>query len=549
MLAVPGIVLTPTIMITIAGMSDAYLSWAVSAALVVSGLATAIQAKGIGQVGAGYVLLMGSSSAFLPVCIAALEQGGPGLLASLILVSSLFQFALAAKLSLVRKIFTPTVAGTVLMLIPITIAPAIVNKLNDLPEGASPLAGPVSAGVTLLIIVSIALRFSGTWRLWAPVIGITTGSVISGLAFGLYDTASVINAPWVGLPTQAFGGIDLSFGASFWALLPPFVFVTMVGAMDTLGDTIAIQRVAWRKPRAIDFRSVQGAIYADGIGNVLAGLAGTTPNTTAASSISIAEITGVASRSVGLWVGVILASLALFPKFIAVMVAIPSPVVAGYLIVLIGLLFIFGLKIILQDGLDYRQSLIVGMAFWLGTAFQLGMVYPEQIPAGLSGVLGNGMTVGGTVVILMTIFVNLTGQRRRCLQTSLKMDAYPKVDEFLVNLAMRNRWNREMAQRVRAVGEETFLLLVGEKAEAARHLLLLAHGDGETATLEFIAATDESNIEDRMALLNERNAEGPAEDEVSLRLLRHYASAVRHQQFHDTDVVTVRVEPVADRTE
>ena len=67
---------------------------------------------------------MGSTSAFLAVSITALEQGGPGLLASLIIISSLVQFVLAARMSLLRRIFTPTVAGTVLMLIPVTIAPA-----------------------------------------------------------------------------------------------------------------------------------------------------------------------------------------------------------------------------------------------------------------------------------------------------------------------------------------------------------------------------------------------------------------------------------------
>ena len=35
------------------------------------------------------------------------------------------------------------------------------------------------------------------------------------------------------------------------------------------------------------------------------------------------------------------------------------------------------------------------------------------------------------------------------------------------------------------------------------------------------------------------------EREVSLRLLRHIASSVRHQQFHDTDIVTVRVDAPA----
>ena len=70
-------------------------------------------------------------------------------------------------------------------------------------------------------------------------------------------------------------------------------------------------------------------------------------------------------------------------------------------------------------------------------------------------------------------------------------------------------------------------------------------GDGDAAVLEFIAATDEENIEDQMAVLTERPGTLQLEEEVSLRLLRHYASSVRHHQYHDTDVVTVRVEPVA----
>ena len=108
-------------------------------------------------------------------------------------------------------------------------------------------------------MIAAGLRFRGAWRLWAPVIGLVVGSAIGGFAFGIYDTASVGEAAWVGLPPVVHVGFDLGFGPAFWALLPAFVFVTLVGAMDTLGDTIAVQRVSWRRPRAIDFRSVQGA--------------------------------------------------------------------------------------------------------------------------------------------------------------------------------------------------------------------------------------------------------------------------------------------------
>ena len=66
---------------------------------------------------------MGTSGAFIAVCVAALVVAGPSTLASLVVISSLFQFLLAARLSLLRRIFTPVVTGTVIMLITATVAP------------------------------------------------------------------------------------------------------------------------------------------------------------------------------------------------------------------------------------------------------------------------------------------------------------------------------------------------------------------------------------------------------------------------------------------
>ena len=68
--------------------------------------------------------------------------------------------------------------------------------------------------------------------------------------------------------------------------------------------------------------------------------------------------------------------------------------------------------------------------------------------------------------------------------------------------------------------------------------------DGDAADLEFIATTDETNLEDHLAMLSEGAASVPAEAETPLRLLRHYASSIRHQQYHDIDIPAIRVEAV-----
>ncbi len=537
-LAISSVVLTPVVLITLGGGSEAYLGWAVFAAVVVSGIATIVQSVRVGRIGAGYILVMGSTPAYLPVCISALEASGPALLATLIIISSLVQFVLGWKMAALRRVFTPTVAGTVLMLIPVSLAPLILRKMTDVPEFAAPAAGPVTAGAALLTIVFLALRFDGTVRLWSLGIGLIVGSLV-GHYFGIYDVERIVAAAWIGYPDPGgWPGLDFSLGVTFWALLPGFVLVTLVGAMDTLGDSIAIQRASWRKPRAIDFRAVQGAINADGLGNLLSGLMGTVPNTTYGSSIAIAELTGVAARRVGMWVGAIFVALAFLPKLLAVVVALPGPVAAAYLAVVVALLGMFGVKILVSEGLDYRKSLIVGISFWLGLACQFDMLFPEYMTGFVGEVLGNGMTAGGLTVIVLSTMLDLTSPRPRRLHVPLRDESLAAVDAFLVRFAADRKAGEEMTHRLRAVGEETVhsLRYIG----AERRLLLVARADGKAMELEFVAGASESNLEDLLAVIDV--ADLPHESAASLRLLKHHASSVGHRQYHDIDVVTVRVE-------
>ena len=547
MLTVAGIVLTPAIVVRAAGTGETFLSWAAFAALAISGITTLLQAVRVGRIGSGHVLLMGTSAAFIAVCVAALAGGGPGLLATLVTVSALFQFGLSAKLSLLRRILTPTVCGTVIMLIPVTLMPIMFGMLTDVPDGSSPAAAPASVSVTLAVTVAVTLRAAGYWRLWAPVIGIAAGCVAAA-AFGLYDARLVAEAGWIGLPAGAWPGFDFSFGIAFWSLLPAFVFVTLIGAIETIGDSVAIQRVSRRKPRATDFRVVQGAVAADGVGNLLSGLAATVPNTTYSSSVSVTDITGVASRAVGVAIGIVFIVLAFLPKFMALILAIPSPVVGAYTIVLMSTLFVLGMRVVVEDGVDYRKGVVAGVGFWIGLGFQHELLFADALGA-WNGLLGNGMTSGGLAAMLMTLFLELSRPRPRRLQTALNADAYPAIDKFLAQFAASRGWGEAMTDRLRAVGEETLLTLIrpGGEGEAAaeRRLQISARNDGRAAELEFVAATDESNIEDRIAVLGDRVTGARAEEEVSLRLLRHLASSVRHQQYHETDVVTVRVESPA----
>ena len=544
LLSIAGIVLTPALIIRTSGGEESYLTWAVFAALCVCGLSTILQAVRVGRFGSGYVLLMGTSGVFIAVSVTALAEGGPALLATLVVISSLFQFLLASHLSLLRRVITPLVAGTVIMLIAVTIMPIAFNLVADAAEGPASSGVPASAAATLLCTAGLALFAKGGLRLWAPVLGVATGCVVASF-YGLYDVARIADAAWFGVPTSGWPGLDLTFGASFWTLLPVFVLVTVVGAIETVGDAIGIQQVSWRRPRATDFRAVQGAVGADGVGNLLSGLLGTVPNTTYSSSVAVTELTGVAARSVGVCIGILFCCFAFLPKVTAAILAIPDPVVAAYILVLMAVLFVLGMRIVAQDGLDSRKSLVVGLSFWLGVGFQNQQIFADYMGGTLATILGNGMAAGGLVAIVMTVALDLAKPRRRRVRAMLSIESLPAIDGFVCKFAENKGWNKASTERLRAAAEESVLSLIPEDSDLvageARHLLLLVRGDARAAELEFIASAVDGNLEDRLALLGQW-ARRSVDREFSLRLLRHYASSVRHRQYHDTDVVTVRVE-------
>ncbi len=545
-LNIAAVMLIPMVVMRAAGMSDSYLSWAVLASVTVCGLTTVVQAFRAGRLGAGHVMVMGTSGAFIPASIMALSEGGPSLLATLVVVSALVPLVLSWRLSLFQRILTPAVSGTVIMLIPVTVMPFVSSLLAGAPEGVTASGAPLSFVATVVVIGGLALKATGSLRLWAPVIGVVAGSAVAAY-HGLYDLGRVAAAPSINLPQAHAPGLDFGFGPDFWTLLPSFLLVAVIAAVRTMSSAVAVQRVSWRrKNRAVDFRAVQGAVAVDGVGNLLAGLAGTVPGSATTTSVPLTQLTGVAARAVGIVAGAAFIALAFLPKAFAAILAIPDPVFAGYLVILLAMLFTIGMKIVLQDGLGYREGLIVGIAFLAGVSFQHGMIFPELVSGFAGGLLENGMNAGGLAAILMTLFLRATDPRRSRIETWFDLSDLPAIRGFLGNFSSQSGWGREMANRLAAATEET-LLTLGDGAATARQdtrrrLLLTARRAGNGAVLDLFVAPAGENLEDRVALLGEVDDDTPIAREVSLRLLRHLASSVKHRQYHDTDIVTVRVE-------
>ncbi len=546
-----ALVLAPTVLnvaigFRAAGLDETWLVWGVFAGMLTCAAMTALQVFRLGQFGTGHVVLSWSSAIFLAILATTVEATGPETFASLLIVCSLLQIALARWLPALRRIITPVVSGTVTMLIAVSVLPIAFNSVQNVPPDAAVSAGPVIAVVTLLASVIVTLRVSGRWRLIAPLISIVVGCAVSA-AFGVFEVDRIANAAWFGVPELPDLGFDLSPGKEFWALLPTFAILTLVFTLKTISDGVVIQQNARRRPRAIDFRQIQGLVSASGIGMLLAGLSTTLPPASNASySNTLVSLTGVAARRVGIGVALVTVVLAFFSKFAALLLSVPGPVLGAFLMLAMGMLFVSGWQTILRDGLDPRRVLVVALASALGLGLHGHPLLSDLLGEELGGLIGNGVTIGAIVAIAMTLLLEAMGSRSSKLEVTLDMASLPAIDEYLSALASRLKWDEPSTLRLRSAGEETLsslLTLEDDQADESSptRLIIVARPQPLMVELEFVATTHQENIEDQVAYLTEADALPTAED-ISLRLLRFHTSALRHQKFHGVDIVTIQVE-------
>ena len=428
---------------------------------------------------------------------------------TLVIVAAVIQLIISKWLFILRRIVTPTVGGTIMMILSITLA-SVVFSLLDEASKVEPEAAPLTALATMVIVAALMLRGSAALRLWGPLIGIVGGCVVAAV-LGIYEFDRVIDAQWIGLPPEV-PDLGLDFGIHFWTLLPSFLFLGLINSIQVNGASITNQRVAWREDRAIDFREVQRALAGGGVSNLLAVIGGTVPNVVNPAGASFIQITGVASRRVGYFIGGILLVMAFLPKVSGLISTIPGPVMTGYLIMVTGTLFINGARTVIQSEPNRQKVVVAGVSFWIGASFQFGLFHLPDLGPAWGALFKSGITTGGIAAVVMILYLELTNPRRMRFQSKLHIDSLPELNEFIAKFADSRGWGSEMKDKLSAVAEETLLTLAPldltsfdmdeeEDEDDGRQLIVLASSEESVADLEFIGGGIGENLEDQVRQL------------------------------------------------
>lgn len=420
MASLVGIITPPLIVSSTLGL-DAYLPWLISMSLIVSGAGTFLQARRPFGIGAGMICLQGTSFAFLGVILAAgftvkSRGGGPEQIMAMIfgitLIAAFIPLVVSRFLGQLRRVITPLVSGTVLCLIGISLIKVSITDWGG-GHGAKDFGAPGNLLLGLLTLLTIVFfsRARNRWlRLGAVILGVSFGCLLAALSGKLHWHP--FSHSWIALPQPLRFGFDFDY-----TLFLPFALISLICILEAVGDLTANCLLSRRPIEGEEYVGrLKGGILADGVSCVLAALFSALPSTTFAQNNGVIQMTGVASRRVGIWIGALLALLGLFPIFGAAIQQIPAPVLGGATLVMFGSVLAAGIRIMTQSPLTRRDMLIIAVSFGIGLGVEAEPAFLSQLPAVFKNLFGSAVASGGITAMLLNLLLPGDGSERAAIQ-------------------------------------------------------------------------------------------------------------------------------------
>lgn len=284
---------------------------------------------------------LGSSFAFIaPITAATAERGMGSALLGIAVTGALLAVVGAVVIwrgsSWVDALMPPVVAGTIVALIGLNLAPAAQSNYVQQPWIAT---------VTLGAVVLATVVFTGLLARLSIFVGVLVGYLLAGLT-GHVDFSAVESAPWLGLPTFAFPAFS---DPAAWGVLPAFLPVVLVLVAENVGHVRGVAQMTDPSLRELTGK----ALLADGASTVLAGSFGGSGTTTYGENIGVMAATRIYSTAAYWVAGVAAICLGLSPKVGAVVNTIPPGVIGGVTTALYGLIAVIGVKIWVDNKVDF----------------------------------------------------------------------------------------------------------------------------------------------------------------------------------------------------
>ncbi|AZV56502.1 nucleobase:cation symporter-2 family protein [Clostridium sp. AWRP] len=393
-----GIIVVP-IIISSSLKLDSHASTAlISAAILVAGIATFIQSRGIGPVGARVACIMGTDITFVAPAVAVGKRFGLSGVFGATILGALIVIILSFSIKYIMKLFPPIVTGIVVCLIGLTLLPVSIDWAAG-GSGVQNYGSLKNIGIALTVtLITLLLNHYGKGLLSSAsiLIGMAAGYIIC-IALGMVDFSSISKASIVTLPKIFQHGI--TFNSS---VLLPFIPAYLVSVISTVGNLRAINEISGIKEDDI---SISHGVLSDGIGSAIAGIFGAMPNTSFSQNVGLIPLTKVASKFVTMTAGIILIILGLFPKFAAIINAMPQVVLGGVGIVMFGTVAAAGIQTLSKVKLNNRNLLIIATSIGLGLGVTFRPEILSNLPESLKMIFSSGISTGTIAALILNLIL------------------------------------------------------------------------------------------------------------------------------------------------
>ena len=402
-----GIIVVPLVISSSLGFDSVMSTAVISASILSAGVATIIQAGGIGRVGSRVACIMGTDFTFVsPAISVGSVLGLPAIIGATIL-GALFEIILSYFIKPLMKLFPPIVTGTVVCLIGLTLLPVSIDWASG-GNGASDYGSLTNISIAMFVmILTLLLNRYGKGILSSAsiLIGMVFGYLIC-IPLGMVDFSEISNSKLIDIPQIFEYGVTFDL-KSLIAFLPAYFVTTIetVGCLKAIGEVSDVDMTDKR---------VGSGVLADGIGSIIGGALGAFPNTSFSQNVGLIPLTKVASKHVAVMAGIILVILGLFPKFATLINTIPQPVLGGVGIVMFGTVAASGIKTLSKVEINDRNLLIIATSIGLGLGVTFRPEFINQLPEGLQMVFSSGISTGTIVALLLNIILVEDKKERVC---------------------------------------------------------------------------------------------------------------------------------------
>jgi len=344
---------------------------------------------------------LGSSFAFItPMIVAFAKSGKESVFTGIMAVGLVYVLvALIIKAigkKWINKLLPPIVVGPMIMIIGLSLAPTAIEEIG-LNLEKIPWKNIVVALISFLTTGILAVRGKGFLKVIPFLLGMVAG-YISSIILGMVNLKEVFETSFIAVPNFYIPFVHYKLNFSALLTIAPIALVTI---SEHIGDHKVLSEIIGKD--LIINPGLDNTLLGDGIATFTAGLIGGPANTTYGENTSVVGMTKTAS----VWVIGLAAIIAIIFGFLgqltAIISSIPSPVLGGVSILLYGFISVNGLKILIQNKVDFENTknvIVASSMLVLGLGGAAISIITKNISVSISG-----MSLAALVGILLNLFI------------------------------------------------------------------------------------------------------------------------------------------------